>query len=81
MASGLGSISTTSHEVDLDASEEKAKGLAELMTFFNIGDTGGGGAAVARPAAAPVAATAPPAAALGRSQPPKPGSGEDWEDF
>ena len=64
-----------------DSSEEKAKGLAELMTFFNIGDAGGGGAVAARPAAAPVAATAPPAAAVGKSQPPKAGSGEDWEDF
>ena len=66
-----------------DATEEKAKGLAEFMTFFNIGDTGGGGAPAARPATAPAAAppAAPAATAPSSAPAAKPGKGEDWEDF
>ena len=66
-----------------DATEEKAKGLAELMTFFNIGDTGGGGAPAARPATAPAAAPPAAPAAMAPSSAPaaKPGKGEDWEGF
>ena len=63
-----------------DSSEEKAKGLAELMTFFTIDEAAGSGApaAAARAAAAPVA----PAPIAGAAAPAaRKKSGEDWEDF
>ena len=63
-----------------ESMNEQARGLGEMMTFFNVGNSGGGQAApTAASRAAPAARPAPKAAP--KAKPAASGGDSEWDEF